>query len=329
MKNPFRRRNPEQSEPVVGSGAATKFHNQFGSSDLPIALYLNQRVTFDLLASLEGGFSHFTTIQTTFTGESSTNMSGEAKLGVSNVFALLGVEFGGSRQTGQKRSESAREEIVHTPASLFARLRKDLRARRLVHGISSSSDLKVVQPGEFVEFEATLRKSPLVELLSAFSILVPLMELAEPSTDQTVARTGRGKKTSVSQRGQAQDSTAVMKRQIDLVLSTVTAEGSLDLVAEVGEMRIILTTEPEYFIDPSMNDTIDRTFRVFGKTTRIIPDDTEGISLRRKTALGKLGGVVGELGTAMASMQGSGFTGPVETEIRGPAMQVIPIVIFS
>ena len=329
MKNPFRRRTPEQSEPVVDSGAATEFHDQIASSDLPIALYLNQRVTFDVLASLEGGFSHFTTIQTTSTGESSTEMSGEAKLGVSNVFALLGVEFGGSQQTGQKRSESAKEEIVHTPASLFARLRKDLRVRRLVRGISSSSDLKVVRPGEFVEFEATLRKSPFVELLSAFSILVPLMELAEPSTDQTAARTGRGKKTSMGQRGQAQDSTATIKRQIDLFLSAVTTEGSYDLIAEVDEMRIILTTEPGYFIDPSMNDTIDGTFRVFGKAIRILPDDTEGISLLRKTALGKFGDVVGELGLAMASIQSSGFTGPVETEIRGPAMQVIPIAIFS
>ncbi len=195
--------------------------------------------------------------------------------------------------------------------------------------ISSSSDLKVVQPGEFVEFEATLRKSPFVELLSAFSILVPLMEMAEPSTDQTVTRTGRGKKTSVSQRGQAQDSTAVIKRQIDLLLTAVSAEGSYDLIAEVGEMRIVLTTEPQYFIDPSMNDTIDGTFRVFGKATRIIPDDAEGINLLRKTALGKFGDVVGKLGSAMANVQSSGFTGPVETEIRGPAMQVIPIAIFS
>ena len=279
MKNPFRRRNPEEPEHAVGSGAETKSHNQIRASDLPIALYLNQRMTFDVLASLEGGFSHFKATQTTSVGESSTEMSGEARLGVSNVFALLGVEFGGARRTGQKRSERATEEIVHTPASLFARLRKDLRVRRLVRQISGSSDLKVVQPGEFVEFEATLRKSPFVELLSAFSILVPLMELAEPSPDQTVTRTGGGKKTGVSQRGQAQGNTATMKRQIDLFLSAVTVEGSYDLIAEVGEMRIVLTTEPEYFIDPSMNDTIDGTFRVFGKTTRIIRDDTEGISL--------------------------------------------------
>lgn len=326
MRNLFRRKNSNQEESATGSGKATQAHDHIEPSDLPIALYLNQRLTFDLLASLEDGFSHFKSIQTTVAGESSTKMSGE--LGVSNVFALLGVEFGSSRRTGQKRSESATEEIVHTPASLFARLRRDLRLRELVRCITSSSNLALIQPGEFVEFEANLRKSPFLELLSAFSILVPLMELAEPSTDQT-ARSGRGKKTNVSQRSQAQDSPATIKRQIDLFLSAVTAEGSHDLIAEVGEMRIVLTTEPDYFIDPSMNDTIDGTFRVFGKTTRIIPDDTEGISLLRKTALGKFGDVVGELGSALASTQSSGFTGPVETEIRGPAMQVIPIAIFS
>ena len=226
MKNLFRRKNSEQTDPKLGSGEATRSHDLIESSDLPIALYLNQRMTFDILAALEDGFSHFTTMQTAFARESSTTMSGEAKLGVSNVFALLGVAFGGTRQTGQKRNESATKQIVHTPASLFARLRKDLHARRLVRSISNSSDLKLVQPGEFVEFEATLRKNPFVELLSAFSRLVPLMELAETYTVQSVERTGRGKKTGAGQRGQAQNSTDMIKQQIDVLLSAVTAEGS-------------------------------------------------------------------------------------------------------
>ncbi len=118
-------------------------------------------------------------------------------------------------------------------------------------------------------------------------------------------------------------------RQIEMVKSAVTAEGSYDLIAEVGEMRFILTTEPGFFIDPSMNDTIDGTFRIFGKATRVITSNADGISLLRKTALGKFGDVVGDLGSALEGMQSSGFTGPVEMEIRGPAVQVIPIAIFS
>ena len=120
-----------------------------------------------------------------------------------------------------------------------------------------------------------------------------------------------------------------MKSQIDQFKSTVTAEGSYDLIAELSETRIVLTTEPEYFVDPSMNDTIDGTFRIFGKATRIIPDETQEISLLRKTALGKFGVVVGKISSTLAGMQDLGFSGPVETEVKGPAMQVIPVAIFS
>ena len=80
MKIPFRQKNPEQPKHVAGSDEMTKDYDQIRASDLPIVLYLNQRLTFDVLASLDGGFSHFTTIQTTFAGESSREMAGRPSL---------------------------------------------------------------------------------------------------------------------------------------------------------------------------------------------------------------------------------------------------------
>ena len=153
-------------------------------SDLPITLYLNQRLTFDILATLENGFSHFATVNMNSTDTSSTEISTEAQVGFSNVFAFLGVTFGGSgsRQREGEQNESATKEIVHTPASLFPRLRKDLCGRCLVRDISEISDLAAVHPGDFVEFEATLRRNPFVELLSAFAELLPLVELFNEQT---------------------------------------------------------------------------------------------------------------------------------------------------
>lgn len=161
-------------------------------------------------------------------------------------------------------------------------------------------------------------------LLSAFSELVPLMELADPSTD--TAKGARGRKTGKG-RDKAQEGATSIKKQIDIMLPAVTGEGSQDLIAEVSEMRVVLTTDETYFIDPSMNDTIDGTFHVFGKATRIIVDGTEAISLLRKTPLGKFENVVETFASAMAGIEG--VAEPVVTEFRGPAMQVIPIAIFS
>lgn len=129
--------------------------------------------------------------------------------------------------------------------------------------------------------------------------------------------------------GEKRNEYSELKDQMDLLKSAVTSEGSQDFIAEMDKVRVVLTTEQDYFIDPTMNDIIDGTFRVFGKTTRVIADNTEGISLLRKTAVGKFGPVVEALGPAMEGMQDSGFSGPIETDISGPTMQVIPIAIFS
>ena len=305
--------------------------SNFSSIDLPITLYLNQRLTFDLLAVLQGGFSSFSTVQTTSLGETTTNVHGKAQLGISNVFALLGVNLStqGSRQAGQKKSESTKEEIVHTPASLFARLRKELQDRKLVRCVLPSSTLEDVHPSNFVEFEATLRRSPLINILDAFLALMPLIELADAGPSQIASQGSRGGKAKSRKVPHKQNEYSVIKEQIELIKSAVTTEGSQDFIAEMDSLRVVLTTERDYFIDPSMNDIIDGTFRVFGKVTRVVSDETESISLLRKTALGKFKSIVEALGPVMESMEDSGFNEPVETDISGPTIQVIPIAIFS
>ena len=72
---------------------STQESSDFVSTDLPLTLYLNQRQVFDLLAVLRGGFSRFSTVHTTSSGETTTSINGKAQLGVSNVFALLGVNL--------------------------------------------------------------------------------------------------------------------------------------------------------------------------------------------------------------------------------------------
>ena len=306
------------------------------AADLPVALYLNQRLTFDALAALEDGFSHFSTIQTSSSGKTSTEIGGEAQLGANNVFAFLGVKLGGkgSRQTDRNQAEITIDEIVHTPASLFARLRKDLSERSLVRLPSGALHLSEIRPGDFVEFEAQLRKNPLVEFLSSFSQLIPVIELfsEQPGEQPTPQRKGsRGGQQQGRKRGESE--LQKIGKQIDAILSVLTTAQSLDVIAEAGDMRVLLTTDQNYFVDPTMNDLIDGTFRVFGKATRIIPEGSEEkISLLRKSAAGQFGSLVEGLSGMMALLADDAdinFQGSSETEIRGPAMQVIPIAIFS
>lgn len=290
--------------------------------DLPMTLYLNQRMTFDLLATLEGGFSNFTTVQTTSSGETTAELSGGAQLGISNVFAFLGMQLGGrgSRQTGQKLSESTMENIVVTPVSLFARLRKELQDRKLVRSVSNSLNLSELQPSDFVEFEATLRRHQLIVQLSAFAELMPLMGAFEGSSSSKSAR----------QRGQSKSTATPTLKQVNSLLNALTSGESRDLVSKVGETNVVITTEQQYFNDPTMNDIIDGTFHVFGKATRVIPKgDDATISLLRKTPLGQFKAILPVIAEAASHFESLGPSEDPTTEIQGPAIQVMPIAIFS
>ncbi len=298
------------------------------ASDLPVALYLNQRVTFDLLAALEDGFTQLTTVQESSSDETASGIERKAGLGISNVFALLGVSLG--QETSQASSASASgtatEELVHTPTSLFARLRQELLSREIVKSVEADGrGFEAIDPGDFVEFQATLRRSPLIDVLTTLIQLVPLMDaFSTTSSLSSPERKGQRRKTN-----RPSETTGIL-HQAEAMLEAVTAAGSQDLLADCGSLRFVLTTEQSYYVDPTMNDVIDGTFRVFGKVTRVVPESADtGISLLRKTALGNLGEAVEKLAEALSSLPDAGFTGDVETEIPPPTLQVIPIAIFA
>lgn len=299
------------------------------ATDLPITLYLNQRLTFDMLAILEDGFSQFMVVETASSGETSTEISGGAHLSAGNGLALFGLQLGGrgSRQTGILQAENTTERIVHTPTSLFARLRKELRGNGLVRDFSAEHDPGEVHPGCFIEFEATLQRSPIIELFAAFQQLVPLAGLLNDSRSSKTAQPSKGGKN----RGNQATNTGIPnEKQVNSLISAMTAGNSEDLIAKLGDTQVILTTEREFFTDPTMNDVIDGTFHIFGKVTRVIPtDNTDTIGLFRKTPLGKLGNTADMFGEALQGLEEVGFNGKMQTELKGPALQVIPIAIFS
>src|SRR3990170_4076004 len=74
-----------------------------------IPIYLNQRIVFDLLAIHEMGFSQLRTVKTAGSDVRADkgNVSGE--LGMSNVFAFLGVSMKASKS--QSKSQATQTEI--------------------------------------------------------------------------------------------------------------------------------------------------------------------------------------------------------------------------
>ena len=302
--------------------------NPLTPADLPVVQYLNQRLVFDLLAVLEDGFSNFKTIETQAAGTAAKESTVEGGLGVGHSFALLSLAVAGTRTSNTEKShrEITMEERVHTPSSLFARLRNELRSRNLVKDVEKVDDLDDVISGQFVEFHATLQRSQVIEMIEAYLMLAPtlgnVVENQGAGNSKLKRRSGR--------RASQQPETDSTIEMVNAMKSVLADNDATDLVATVGGMRFVLTVEQSYFNDPTMNEVLDGDFRVFGKVTRTLSSDSETIQLFRRSPLGKFGGFNAALDEMNNQVSSAEFHGGVSsTVISGPALQIIPIAIFA
>lgn len=299
-------------------------------TDLSIPIYLNQQVVFDLLAVLDDGFSRLSIIKTS-ASESETNKYGMgASIGVSNVFALLGVSFSGERgkeKDSQDQIEISQEK-VHTPTSLFAKLRLKLQELKLLRSIDSSESLGELASGEFVEFRALLRKNPLVETIESFKQLMEMAILFQ-GENASAQKGGQPKGK------QPQNPNTAYMKQMDGMLAALNQSNSIELIGELldaPEVRAVLTARPDFFSQGSTAEIIDGEFRILGKVTRVVASDSgETINLLRKTAFGRFDRrLFDQLSQALVGMETVGLrSAKLVTEIQGPALLVIPIAIFT
>lgn len=291
---------------------------------LLVPVYLNQRLVFDLLAMLRGGISTVTAITRTTSESKEDQQKISVGFGLSEAFStLLKIDLSGgkTRSDVEGKVGTTSEERVHTPASLFYELRSILVEKELLKEVSTEDPPR---PGDFVEFEGVLKRNPIVETLDSFAELMKIAETFEEEPRQS----GKGRKTN-------QPSENVKIRlQMTSLSESLKAGRTIDLTADslrTGHTAVI-TVETSFLNDPMMSDLVDGQFKVIGKVVKSVENDTESISLLRKTALSKmpsslLSQMLGSL-SALSSEQG--FSVPkMEWEVNGPAIQILPIAIYA
>lgn len=289
-------------------------------NEFPISFYLNQKYVFDILAILDNGFTEIKTLKTSENSEANRENKAKGEIGLSNVFAFLGVTLSGERNRSKK--EGASEEVefskVHTPNSLFAKMRTNLISQGLVR----TENLMESQTGEFVEFKATLRKNPIIDNLeSYFSIFRLAMNFEDKPQ-------GKGQK-------QTQQSNKRVLEQFQNLVNQLQSDGNLDLIGEsIGDedFKAVLTIDNNYLNDPSLNDLADGEFTVFGKVIKVLQEESEDtINLLRKTSLSKVNNaLLNEMFSGFENLDQHGLKNADFTkEVLPPVIQVIPISIFT
>lgn len=307
--------------------------------DLCVPIYLNQKIIFDVLAMLEDGFSNLNTIKISASESESQKSGYGGSVGASNVFAFLGITLKGERgkEKGAQEQRESTVEKVHTPASLFFKLRSILDGRSLIEKVEALEDVESLSSGQFVEFRAVLRKNPLVEYLETFIQVLGLADLVPDQINQSSQGNkpgGKGKGKQAAGARPSQGPHKQMRQQMEAVLATLTESGSLEIIGEMLDAlpaRSVLSTNLEYFNDRDASEIIDGEFWVLGKVVRVIDSESESsINLLRKTTFGKFGSAsLDELSNRLESVGDSPIDLPeFTTRIEGPAIQVIPVAVF-
>ena len=294
---------------------------------LVVPVYLNQRMVFDLLAMIQGGISTVTAVTTRNDEVTSAERQIGTSFGLSNALSsLLKIDLSAERNTKNQNShgDTSAEERVHTPASLLFRLRNTLLENDQLKLIDNNTS---IAPGDFVEFEATLHKNPIVEAMDGLNQLMSMALLFEDKPTQPQNNKG-GK--NLPQKSDNQK----VKEQIEAFAGALKTGSTIDLTTSIfgADLEAVVTVEIAYLNDPLMSDLVDGRFRVIGKVIRSVSDASESISLIRNTPLSKLpthmlgnfSGLLEALGTV------HNFVVPeIRWEVPGPALQVLPIAIYA
>ena len=301
------------------------------SIDLCVPIYLNQQIVFDLLAVLEDGFSQMSTITKAQKASDLQMTESGASIGISNIFALLSVAF--KSEEGEQKSTQSEEaythQKIHTPTSLFSKLRIILYQKKIVKSIQKIEDLNDLSSGDFVEFKAVLRKNPLVVVFEMMKQVLELTTVFSPEDASLQKKPGtKPDKHHLNPHDK-------MAGNLDAILKDLQQSGSLEIIGEIFEnkkIRAVLSTKIQFFNNRDTTDLIDGEFRVFGKVVRVIKADSdESINLLRKTSFGMLNKEkFSTFPTALENAKDAGVKIPeLIVDINGPAIQIIPIAIFT
>jgi len=291
---------------------------------LLVPVYLNQRLVFDLLAMLQGGLSTVTAVSQTSNRSHDVRRDVGASFAVSEALSsLLKVDFSGKRSSSGSRAvaEEISEERVHTPASLLYQLRNNLNERGAIMRLD---DGREPSAGEFIEFEASLLKNPVLEAIDGMSRIMDIAVLFDDSPKDSTKRKRAG----------PVNENRRLKDQIDGFSESLKSGNTIDLITSKSSSGItaVVTLEKSSLNDPMMSDLVDGRFKVLGKVIRSVSDSSESISLIRNNVLSNLPPHLREGLSEMFRGLGSehGFSMPeVRWQIEGPAIQVLPIAIYA
>ncbi|MUP47827.1 hypothetical protein C3L57_01065 [Veillonellaceae bacterium M2-8] len=286
--------------------------NKIEKNKLTIPIYLNTKIVFDMLATIEDGFADVKNVQTSKNKNQVNDV--ETNIGTNNLFAFLNIGVSGNHKGTSNNGETIIEKRTHTPVSLFQQLKEQLEDAKFIN-----RDINNLNIGDFVEVQGTLKNNPVIDMLSGFKEIITLVNLF---TDNKPKSNKNRKEDVLTDKR--------LNTQIDGLIKGLQADGKKDIICEADKINIILPTDENYFLNNNMSEVTDGNYKILGKVIKVCMDDGE-ISLLRNTVFSKLQlDKMKEFEEFFSDPTLTQFVGEggIKTVISAPVIMVIPIAIY-
>lgn len=279
---------------------------------LTIPIYLNTKIVFDMLATIEDGFSEMRNIQTSKSISSDETVG--ADVGTGNIFAWLNIGVSANKKDSEQQGQTTTEQRTHTTVSLFQKLRSILDENNYI-----KRDSDEIKEGDFIEIQGVLKVNPLIDFLCNLQELIKLANAFDDNKNNNKSKT---RKMMENQK---------LNTQIDALIQGMQIDGKKDIICVTDEKEVVINTDVNYFLNRSMSEITDGRYKVLGKVTKVCCDQDESISLLRNTAFSKLKlDKMKEFHELFNSQELSPFLSDeeIKSEIAAPTMMIIPIAIY-
>lgn len=289
-------------------------------NSLIIPIYINEKIIIDMLAIIDDGFSKVSQINSLEKIDDCEKNSMGIGISTSNIINnFLKIDFRGDIDNKKTNSVSKNTSLekVHTTTSLLSKFRSFILRNNLLKIDCHVNQVKI---GDFIELEGKLQKNPLIEFIDAF---IDIFKIVEIFSEGNNSDNSKGRK-------QVKDNQKIVK-QIKSFSDELKHSGTIDFIMSNGQANIVLSAQEKYLSNDNISEMLGGTFKVLGKIVAICEDDSKDINLLRKTTLSLLSeDMLQQLFSGFSSRDLAQFNLPeFKTKIKGPAMIIIPIAIYS
>ena len=296
-------------------------------------IYLDIPMLVSFAAAIEGGLSFGTELTREESSSTAAATEGGAKFGLSSLFGQFldlsaDIEAKGTHEGVERSVEKSSRS--HTEASvailLYDRLRND---SGYIVDLDILDDAKNVEPGALVELAGTVEKNAIdamIDYIDAVNILVSLGS-DEPRNPQGSASGKRRGSSSGRNKQESQGPLEHIRDALDKDRKRTPISNVLLRCTVPCNTTAVVTLRTENLRDLTLSELHKNSVRVLGKVTRVI-DRGEGMSSFENYGMALM--QPEKLQTLLHGLcESEEITLDLsEVRVQGPALQILPLMIF-